>query len=519
VSTRLDAGRIDPDKVEEIVNRVVERLLPALSGSTLVPATNPRARPAPSEVCGPSPALVTREGGRPSYAQEPRGGDGPSYVRGRRGIYDDVDSAVKGARAAHDVLVDKLRLADRDRIIASMRAEMHRRFEELSRMAVDETGLGRFDDKVNKNRLVTDKTPGTEILRPWAQSGDDGLTIMERAPYGVIGAITPTTNPTETIICNSIGMVAAGNSVVFNVHPSAKRTCRACVEWLNDAIIQAGGPEGLVAMIGDPTIESANALMTHPGIRLVVVTGGPGVVQAAMKSGKRAICGGPGNPPVVVDETADIRRAAQGIVLGASLDNNIVCIAEKEIFCVGDVADMLKKEMGRSGAVEMTRAEISKLEKVVLSDPHHPNKDWVGKDAAQIAAAIGKSIPAETRILLCEVDSEDHPFVQAELLMPVLPLVRVKDVDEGIAAAVRAEHGFGHTAAMYSTNIESLHKMARAIDCSIFIKNAPTYAGLGLGGEGYTSFTIASPTGEGLTTAISFSRERRCTLKDYFRIV
>jgi acyl-CoA reductase-like NAD-dependent aldehyde dehydrogenase len=143
----------------------------------------------------------------------------------------------------------------------------------------------------------------------------------------------------------------------------------------------------------------------------------------------------------------------------------------------------------------------------------------VGKDAAKIARAIGKTVPDNTRVLLCEVDGEDHPFVQTELLMPVLPLVRVKSVDDGIAAAVRAEHGFGHTAAMYSTNIDALHHMARAMDCSIFVKNAPTYAGLGLGGEGYTSFTIASPTGEGLTTALSFSRERRCTLKDHFRIV
>ncbi|HEY4220796.1 MAG TPA: aldehyde dehydrogenase, partial [Myxococcota bacterium] len=299
-----------------------------------------------------------------------------------------------------------------------------------------------------------------------------------------------------------------------------KKVCRYLVEQVNDAIISAGGPEGLLSMIGEPTIESANALMKHPGIRLVVVTGGPGVVKAAMQSGKRAICGGPGNPPVVVDETADMRRAGKGIVAGASLDNNIVCIAEKELLVVADIADMLKREIVAAGGAEMSRADISKLEKLVLdADGHHPHKDWVGKDAAKIARAIGKSVPENTRLLLCEVDSEDHPFVQTELLMPVIPMVRVKDVDAGIAAAVRCEHGFGHTAVMYSTNIESLHNMARAIDCSIFVKNAPTFAGLGLGGEGYTSFTIASPTGEGLTTAISFSRERRCTLKDYFRIV
>lgn len=507
-------ARIDDNKVEEIVARVVEKLAPALERASRDGGGRVQPTPAKGEVCAPNPPHVAWRAGA-------TGGSAAVHRGGRRGIYDDVDSAVKAARAAHEHLVHKMSLTDRDRVIASFRAAMHEITPEISQMAVDETGLGRVDDKLNKNRLVIDKTPGTEILRPtWCQTGDDGLTIMERAPYGVIGAITPTTNPTETIICNAIGMIAAGNSVVFNVHPSAKKVCRRTVERINEAIVSAGGPEGLVAMMGEPTIESANAMMKHPGVRLVVVTGGPGVVKAAMQSGKRAICGGPGNPPVVVDETADMRRAGKGIVAGASLDNNIVCIAEKEVFAVSDIADMLKREICAAGGAEMSRADITKLEKLVLdADGHHPHKDWVGKDAAKIARAIGKSVPDGTRLLLCEVDSEDHPFVQTELLMPVLAFVRVKSVEEGIDAAVRAEHGFGHTAAMYSTNIDNLHNMARAVDCSIFIKNAPTFAGLGLGGEGYTSFTIASPTGEGLTTAISFSRERRCTLKDHFRIV
>jgi acyl-CoA reductase-like NAD-dependent aldehyde dehydrogenase len=495
---------MDDRKIDEIVAKVVAKLAPALG---VGPVTNPRATPAPAEVCGPSPALISRA------PMTGRGG-------GRRGIYDDVDSAVKAARAAHDALTDTMTMKTRDAMIAAMRRCVHDNVQALATMAVEETGLGRVADKINKNLLVADKTPGTEILRPIAMSGDDGLMLLERAPYGVIGAITPTTNPTETIICNGIGMIAAGNGVVFNVHPSAKKVCRFLVEKLNDAIVGAGGPDGLLNMVGEPTIESANQLMTHPGIRLVVVTGGPGVVQAAMKSGKRAICGGPGNPPVVVDDTADMRKAGAGIVNGCSLDNNIVCIAEKEVFVVADVADSLKKEMVRAGAAEMSRADISKLEKLVLADDRaHPHKDWVGKDAAKIARAIGKTVPDDTRLLLCEVDSEDHPFIQSELLMPVLGLMRVKNVEDAIEAALRAEHGFGHTAAMYSTNIDALHKMARAMDVSIFVKNAPTYAGLGLGGEGYTSFTIASPTGEGLTPALSLSRERRCTLKDPFRIV
>lgn len=437
---------------------------------------------------------------------------------GSTGLFDSPDSAVQAALSAQEQLTRKSSLQDRQRLIEAMRMCARQEAQTVSEMAVRETGLGRVEDKVKKNLLAANKTPGTEILVASCITGDYGLALVERAPFGVVAAVTPCTNPTETILCNAIGLIAGGNTVVFNVHPSAKKVCSYFVTRLNDAIVSTGGPANLLSMIADPTIESANALMTHQRVRLVVVTGGPGVVQAAMKSGKRAICGGPGNPPVVVDETADIRKAGEGIVRGASFDNNIICSDEKEVFCVADVADRLKKEMTRHGAVELAGHEIKRLEKLVM-DAGHTNKDWVGKDASVIAQAMGKSIEADARLLLCEVDSEDHPFVTTELLMPILPLVRVGDVDTAIAKAKKAEKGNRHTAGMYSTNIDALHKMAVEMDCSIFVKNAPHYAGLGYEGEGHASFTIASPTGEGLTTALSFTRERRCTLKDHFRIV
>ncbi|MCP4499732.1 MAG: aldehyde dehydrogenase EutE [Deltaproteobacteria bacterium] len=499
---------LDEDKLADIVSQVVQRIAPALGGlpgGGLGPVTMPNATPSSGSACGPTPPLVARR---------------TKASTGQRGIFDDVDGAVAAARVAHEELVHNRTMEERKRYIEAFRQSGRDHLEEFCVSAVKETGIGRVDDKRAKNTLVLEKTPGPEILQTYCETGDNGLMITERAPFGVIGAITPTTNATETIICNGIGMIAGGNAVVFNVHPSAKHICRRTVELANEYMVRAGAPDNLMCMVADPTIESANTLMTHPGIRLVVVTGGPGVVKAAMNSGKRAICGGPGNPPVVVDETADIRVAGKGIIAGHSIDNNIVCIAEKEVFVVADVADMLKREMIQAGALELTAAEIRKLEKIVVADDGiHANKDFVGKDAAVIAKAIGKTIPAATRTLLCEVDSEEHAFVQAELLMPVLPLVRVSDVNAGIEASVRAEHGFGHTAAMYSTNIDSLHRMARAMDVSIFVKNAPTLAGLGFGGEGWTSFTIASPTGEGLTNATHFTRERRCTLKDHFRII
>ncbi|MCX6357105.1 MAG: aldehyde dehydrogenase, partial [Candidatus Aureabacteria bacterium] len=343
-------------------------------------------------------------------------------------------------------------------------------------------------------------------------------------PYGVIGSITPCTNPSETIICNGIGMIAGGNAVVFNPHPTAREVSAYTVRLLNKAITAVGGPRNLLCCIANPTQESAQEMFTHPKVRLLVVTGGGGVVTAAMNSGKKAICGGPGNPPIVVDETADIARAGRDIVAGASLDNNIICVDEKEVIVVDPVADALKSEMKRHHAHELTGRDIERLTNLVIKERHDAphesvvNKQWVGKDAALILKELGISAPPECRLVLVEVE-RDHPLLWTEQLMPVMPLTRVKGVDEGISLALEVEHGYRHTASMFSRNIEKLSKMARLVGCSIFVKNGPNYAGLGLGGEGYTSFTIASPTGEGLTSAKDFTRVRRCTLVDYFRIV
>lgn len=491
---------LSEDKLTSIVERVVARMQAGEERVAVRPAPAPVA---PRFGCGPQ----TKATPQPI----PRG-------QGRlgRGVFTDIDSAVAAAREAF-TRFSTMGLQRRYAVIAEMRREAHQHVAHMAKAAVEETGLGRVDQKEIKNRLVIDKTPGPEILEPWAQSGDDGLTLEEYAPFGVIGAITPTTNPTETILCNGIGMIAAGNAVVFNAHPSAKKISAFCVSMLNDAIVRAGGPENLICCSAEPTIELAQQLMRHPGLRLLVVTGGPGVVKEAMNAGKKVIAAGPGNPPVVVDETADLEQAAEGIVKGVSLDNNIVCTAEKEILVVNAIADRLKDLMARFGAYELKGDEIAKVEKLVVKDGH-ANKEWVGKDAALILRQIGIQAPPTTLVAYAEVP-EQHPFVQLELLMPVTGLVRYADANAAIDAAVRCEQGNGHTACMYSRNIANLHRMACVINTSIFTKNAPTYAGLGLGGEGYTSFTIASPTGEGLTTARSFSRRRRCTLKEYFRIV
>ena len=439
------------------------------------------------------------------------------------GVFADVESAVRAAAAAQKELIG-LPLDTRRRMIASMRAAVLEHNESLSRDAVGETGLGNVADKQVKNALAAQKTPGVEDVEPSAYSDEHGLTLTERAPYGVIGAITPVTNPISTITSNSIGMIAAGNSVVFNVHPNAKGISNRLVSLLNDAIREAGGPSNVLCAVAEPTIESAGALMRNPGVSILVVTGGPGVVKAAMASGKKAICAGPGNPPCVVDATADLVKAGRDIVAGASFDNNVVCICEKEVLAVESIADRLKQEMRANGAFELSGPQVDAVTRVAIPNPKGPraesapNKDLVGKDAAVIARAAGIEVPAGTKLLLMEVGRE-HPLVWSEQLMPVLPLVRLKSAEEAIELAVEVEHGFRHTAMMHSHDIEKLSRMARVMNCSLFVKNGPCYAGLGQGGAGYTSFTIASPTGEGITRARTFTRERRCTLVDYFRIV
>ena len=441
-----------------------------------------------------------------------------------RGVFGRMDDACAAAREAATALA-AASLDDRRRMIESMRCAAREAVPAMSRMAVEETGLGRVEDKHFKNRLVIDRTPGPEILQPVAFSGDFGLALTERAPYGVIGSITPCTNPTETIICNGIGMIAGGNAVVFNAHPSATEVSLFTIDMLNGAIERAGGPPNVLCSVAEPTIASAQTLMGHPGIRLLVVTGGPGVVRAAMDSGKKAITAGPGNPPAVVDESADLAAAARHIIEGATTDNNVICVSEKEILAVDSISDQLKTELKAVSAIELNDRQIDQITALVVAEPPSAanphgaiNREWVGRDACCLLQEFGVQADHDLRMILCDVPFE-HPLVQMELMMPVIPLVRVRDADTAIDLALEVEHGFGHTATMHSRNIEKLSRMASVINTSIFVKNGSSLAGLGHGGEGYTSFTIASPTGEGLTTAVHFTRERRCTLKEYFRIV
>ncbi len=471
---------IDERRIQEIVEKVMARL-----GSG-VPSSPMEAVERAAAAARPTTYASSRD-------ERPRSSRVPV---GRMGIFPDVDSAAKAARKAFEQY-DKTSIETRNKMIEAMRATTLKHCKELAQHAHDETGLGRVEDKIKKNTLVATRTPGPEILRPVAYSGDYGLMITERAPYGVFGAITPTTNPTETICNNGIGMLSGGNAVVFNTHPSAWRVCAWHVHLLNEAIVGAGGPENLMCSVAEPTIESAQALMKHPLVRILTVTGGPGVVKEAMNSGKRAIAAGPGNPPAVVDSTAHLEQAARGIVEGASIDNNIICTAEKEVLVVSSVADRLKELLVKEGCYVASERQVKQLEGIVL-EGDHTNKKFVGKNAGHILKQIGVSAGDDCRLVLCEVD-EQHPFVQHELLMPVLGLVRYPDIASAMAGAKRVEHGFGHTAVMYGTNIRhnNCRRWRASSNTSIFVKNGSNLemesSDIERREDIRRSFTIASP--------------------------
>lgn len=437
------------------------------------------------------------------------------------GIYENVEDAIAAAKRSQKQLME-LSMKKRAQIIASMRKASLENAEKLAILAHEETGFGVAADKIIKNVLAAERTPGTEDLESMAFTGDDGLTLVELAPFGVIGSITPSTNPSSTIINNSISMVAAGNGVVYNPHPSAKRVTSESISILNKAIREAGGPEELLTAPLNPTLDTSRIIMTHKDIRILVVTGGEAVVEIAMKSGKKVIAAGPGNPPVIVDDTANIKKAANDIFRGASFDNNILCIAEKEAFVLNNVFNELRSEMVKCGSYELKRHEIDIVTKELFTTDKEGrtvvNRKYVGKPATEILKACNIYANQDIKLIIAEV-SENHPFVTVEMLMPVLGMVRVYTIDEAIEKAVIAEHAYLHTAIMHSENVTNLTKAARALNTSIFVKNAPSFAGLGIEGEGFTTLTIATPTGEGLTSARSFTRIRRCTLSGAFRII
>jgi aldehyde dehydrogenase len=437
------------------------------------------------------------------------------------GVFDDVGAAVAAAVEAQKVF-EARGLEDRRKAVQCIRKICSEQGEELGRAELEETKIGRLTHKIEKLKVIADRIPGVEWLKTEAVSGENGISLTEYAPFGVIGVITPVTHSLPTLACNAINMLAAGNALVCNPHPSgAKIACRG-VQLFNQAIYEAIGIDNLITIIATPTLESAQAIFDHRDVRMLCVTGGPAVGRAALSSPKRAIVAGPGNPPVVVDETADLDNAAKSIIAGGAYDNNLLCIGEKEVFAVASIFDELCDAMIRNKAVKLDAKQIEALTKAAFvkddKGKEIVNKDLIGQDAAVLAKHAGLTVPADTELIFGETD-EFHPFVDHEQMMPFVPFVRTPDVDSAIALAKKYEHGFKHTAVIHSRNVDTITRMGKELDTSLYIQNGPSMAGLGSGGEGYLSFSIATPTGEGVTTPLTFTRQRRSTTVKSMRVL
>ena len=437
-------------------------------------------------------------------------------TKDNHGVFEDMNEAIEAAKESQKI-VGRLSMDVREKIISNIRKKIIENAEILARMGVEETGMGNVGHKILKHVLVAEKTPGTEDISTTAWSGDNGLTLVEMGPFGVIGAITPCTNPSETVLCNTIGMFAGGNTVVFNPHPAAIKTSIYAVNLLNEASLEVGGPDNIAVTVSHPTLETSNQMMKHKDIPLIAATGGPGVVTAVLSSGKRGIGAGAGNPPALVDETADIKKAAEDIVNGCTFDNNLPCIAEKEIVAVDSIADELMHYMIEDQGCYLINEEEQKALTAVVLKNGKLNRKCVGRDAKTLLGMIGINAPDNIRCITFE-GKKEHPLIAEELMMPILGVVRAKDFDDAVKKAVWLEHGNRHSAHIHSKNIDNITTYAKAIDTAILVKNGPSYAALGFGGEGFCTFTIASRTGEGLTSASTFTKRRRCTMTESLSI-
>ncbi|MGC9941597.1 MAG: aldehyde dehydrogenase family protein [Verrucomicrobiota bacterium] len=496
---------------ETLIRDVVAEVLGKLGGTSTV--TSKPATPAPAAAAKPDACACST---RKVAANIP--------LRGKFGVFQDANEACTAAQEAF-LLLQKKGMAARRKIEEIVKTLAEKNAESWGKIEFDETKIGRLDHKIAKLQIIK-LVPGVDWLRPDGRSGDHGITLEEYTPFGVVGAVTPSTHSIPTLSGNIVNIVAAGNAVVFNAHPSAAKCAALAIRAYNEAIYRETGIENIAGIIERPTLDSFGALCKNDSVRLLLVTGGPAVVKAAMQTGKRAICAGPGNPPVFVDDTCCSTRAARAIVEGAAFDNNLLCIGEKEVFVLENTADKLMQKMAENGAVKLNSAQLDQLTKAAFTFKEGQgggcaraslNRDFIGKDPAVLAQAAGIKLPAGTQLLFAETDAH-HPFVEEEQMMPFLPIVRVKSVDEGIEHALEAEHGYKHTSIIHSHDVENMTAMARALDTTIFIKNGPCMAGLGLGGEGYLSYSIATPTGEGITNPRTFTRVRRCVMVDNLRI-
>lgn len=393
----------------------------------------------------------------------------------------------------------------------------------LADLAVEETGFGKLEDKAFKNYAAS--TLLYDEIKEYQTSGilqfDEKNKIFKVAePMGLILGITPSTNPTSTIIYKSMVSIKARNAIVFAPHPSAKRCSVAAAELVRKAAVEAGAPESIVGCVMNPTLESTNELMHSKDIALIIATGGPGMVKAAYSSGKPAIGVGAGNSPAYIEKTADVKKAISNIVASKTFDNGTICASEQAIICEEANKDQVLQELKVQGCYLMTKEETDKVCQILFRGNSHGcnpamNPKFVGQSAINIAEAAGISVPSDTKILVGpQVGVYQGNPLSFEKLTTVLGFYVVKDWEEACALSIKLlQNGIGHTMSLHTGDPDMIFRFSSKPASRILINTGGSQGGTGISTGLPIAFTLGCGTDGGSSVSDNLTPEHLINIK------
>ncbi len=397
--------------------------------------------------------------------------------------FDELDATVKKAKEAQLIYAT----FDQEKVDAIFRAAALAASAQRIPLAIDaveETGMGIVEDKVIKNQFASEyiynKYKSMRTAGVVERDAAGGYTKIAE-PIGVIAGVVPTTNPTSTAIFKALIALKTRNAIVFSPHPRAKGCTVKAAKLVHDAAVAAGAPEGIIGWLAEPTVEASNRLMKHPDVKLILATGGPGMVKAAYSSGKPALGVGAGNTPAVIDESADLDMAVSSIILSKTFDNGVICASEQSVVAVEAVYESVRAKFAEAGCLVLSAAQKAKLASVLVKDGRI-SADIVGQGAAKIAAMAGIDAPVGVKVLIAEIEAvgAGEPY-SWEKLSPVLALYRVPDFAAAVdkAAALIDFAGLGHTAVLYTdpANQDRVEEYARRAHAGRVLVNMPTSFG------------------------------------------
>jgi acetaldehyde dehydrogenase (acetylating) len=370
-----------------------------------------------------------------------------------------------------------------DAIVDAMAAAATPQAEAFARLAVEETGYGVVEDKIQKNLFSSQKV--YNFIRPMKTVGviarhEDRRVIEIAEPFGVVAAVVPSTNPTSTAIYKILISLKARCTVVLSPHPAAVRCITRVAEVMDEAARRAGAPQGAINWMTTVTLEGTQELMKHRDVAVILATGGMGLVRAAYSAGKPAYGVGPGNAPAYIERTADVKKAVRDVVTGKTFDNGVLCSSENSVVVDESIAEAVKREFQAQGGYFMSKAEMDAVAKGLVSPQRLPNPALVGKAATVIAEKCGITVPADTRLLLAPLEGvgRDYPL-SIEKLCPVLSFYVVKDWREGCERCkqILRYGGMGHTMSIHSQNDQVILEFGLKKPAFRIVVNSPTTHG------------------------------------------